>query len=101
VVVGRVFFALGQGEPVSILGMRVRCVVFLRVRCVVFLCVPLLQWMCAWEEGACVFSCVGGWVLCCAWVVVPLPVGLVLFVGVLVGDVHRFVVSFFPGGVCT
>ena len=38
------------------------------------------------------FSCVGGWVLCCAWVVVPLPVGLVLFVGVLVGDVHRFVV---------
>ena len=41
------------------------------------------------------FSCVGGWVLCCAWVVVPLPVGLVLFVGVLVGDVRHFVVSLF------
>ncbi len=81
--VGRVFFALGQGEPVSTLGMRVRRVVFL--------CVPLLQWMCAWGEGACVFSCVGGWVLvlCVGGCASPCA-GLVLFVGVLVG----FAVSF-------
>ena len=65
----------GQGEPVSTLGMRVRRVVFL--------CVPLLQWMCAWEEGACVFSCVGGWVLwlCVGGCASPCA-GLVLIVGV-------------------
>jgi hypothetical protein len=38
--------------------------------------------------------------MCCAWVGLPLPVGLVLFVGVLEGDVHRFVVSL-PGGLYT
>ncbi len=55
----------GQGELVSTLGMRVRRVVFL--------CVPLLQWMCAWEEGACVLSscavrgclCLSLWGWCC------------------------------------
>jgi hypothetical protein len=52
--------------------------------------------VCAWEEGGVRVFMRWGWVLCCAWVVVPLPVGLVLFVGVLVGDVRRFVVSFFP-----
>ena len=83
----------GQGEPVSTLGMRVRRVVFL--------CVPLLQWMCAWEEGACVFSCVwGGFCAVRGWLCLS-PVGLVLFLGVLVGDLRRFFCFLvFPGGVC-
>ena len=47
------------------------------------------------------FSCVEGWVLwlCVGGCASPCA-GLVLFVGVHGGDVRRFVVSFFPGGVC-
>ena len=78
----------GQGEPVSTLGMRVRRVVFL--------CVPLLQWMCAWEEGVCVFSscAVRGWLclsLCGAGAVCWCARG---------GRALLCCFLVFPGGVC-
>ena len=100
-------FSCGSGTCLLCIGGRVS--LFRRLGCVcaaLFSCVFRCCNGCArGRRGRACFHALGvgsvlcvGWLWgwCCAWVVVPLPVGLVLFVGVLVGDVRRFVVSFFP-----
>jgi len=74
-------FSCGSGTCLLLcIGGRVS--LFLRLGCVcaaLCSCVfPCCNGCARGRRGACVFSCVVGWVLCCAWVVVPLPVGLVL-----------------------